>query len=180
VAEAIGVLKGEGPLDTTTLTVELGAEMLVLAGVSSTLESARESMNEVLKDGRALAKFADMIEAQGGDPGICDNLQKLPAASGTVHIPAIEDGYVASISPMETAMAALELGAGRRIKEDAVDPATGVSLLVQVGDWVETGEPLAILHHNDRGIEEAVGRMARAFEVSKEPVSKAPLIIERM
>jgi pyrimidine-nucleoside phosphorylase len=173
-------MKGQGPQDTTLLTVELGAEMLVLGGRAADLDEGRSLMNEVLSNGAALSKFKEIVEAHGGDPRTADDTSLLPSASERMLVPALKDGYVAEIDPHETAMAALEAGAGRRVKEDKVDPSAGVVLLVKPGDEVEIGEPLAELHHNGTGLDAALGRLSAAFKISKKPPPPKELIIERI
>ncbi len=180
VKEAVDVMKGEGPWDTTLLTVEQGAEMLVLGGRARDLDDGRQLMKEVLGNGEALKVFRNIVEAQGGDPNVVDDPTCLPSASERMFIPALKDGYVTAVDPLAVAMAALEVGAGRRIKEDAVDPSTGIVLLAEIGDRVEVGDPLAELHHNGKGLDEALGRLASAFEISKNPPPGRNLIIERM
>jgi pyrimidine-nucleoside phosphorylase len=180
VKEALDILRGEGPEDTTGLTATLGAEMLVLGEAAASLEEGEEKMRAVLADGRALAKFQAVIEAQGGDPRVCDDASRLPLANETVLIPALSDGYVSGIDPMKVAMGALEVGAGRRVASDAVDPSTGVVVLVRPGDQVETGEPVLELHHNGEGADRARGRLTSAVEICPECPPETDLIIERM
>ncbi len=180
VAEAISVMQGDGPEDTTELTVELGAEMLVLGRAADTLKAGREMIERSLADGSALEKFAAIVEAQGGEPRVCDDIEHLPNARGQVVIPALRDGFVRRIDPLRVARAALEVGAGRRVKEDIIDPAAGVTLFIRAGDEVEIGEPVAALHHNGRGEDTASGLLAGAFEISEEPPPPTELVMERM
>ncbi len=180
VAEAISVMKGEGPEDVTALTVCLGAEMLCLGGAEKDLEDAKKSMTAVLSDGRALEKFAAIVEAQGGDPSVCENVDKLPTAREERVALAIDDGFVRQVDPMGVARAALAVGAGRVVKEDSVDPASGVTLLVGVGDTVEEGDPLAVLHHNGSGDDPAIGLLQGAFCIGPEAPKQQPLILDRI
>lgn len=180
VREAIDVMRGEGPEDTTALTMALGAEMLVLGGKADTLEAGEAAMKAVLSDGRALTKFAEIIGAHGGDAQVATDPDRLPTAKERVLIPALRDGVVSGIDPHKVALAALEVGAGRRTKEDSIDPATGVVLLVHPGDTVEIGDPLAELHHNDVGDDVARGILTGAFSIAKSAKSRPPLIIERI
>jgi len=180
VRESIEVMRGEGPADTTELTVELGAEMLLLGGVVSEAKRAREQVARALADGRALELFARLVEAQGGDPRVCDDPTRLPTAAEVETITARESGVLARIHPREVALAALEVGAGRRVKEDAIDPATGVELVAVPGDRVAAGDPLARLHHDGAGAEAASGLLQRAFEIGEAGDEAGPLIIERM
>ena len=180
VREAIEVMRGEGPSDTTELTVELGAEMLVLGGACADLEDGRREMTRALKDGRALGLFARLVEAQGGDPSVCDDPARLPTSGEVEPIEAASEGVVTRIRPRRVALAALELGAGRRIKEDVIDPATGVELAVDLGDRVTAGEPLATLHHNGAGVDAARALLSEAFEIGTANDDSGPLIIDRM
>ncbi|MBW2277646.1 MAG: thymidine phosphorylase, partial [Deltaproteobacteria bacterium] len=180
VREAIEVMRGEGPTATTELTVELGAEMLVLGGACTGLDDGRSEMTRALKDGRALELFARLVEAQGGDPGVCDDPARLPTASEVESIEAASKGVVTQIRPRKVALAALELGAGRKVKEDVIDPATGVELAVDLGDRVTAGEPLATLHHNRAGVDSARALLSEAFEIGEANDDSGPLIIDRM
>jgi pyrimidine-nucleoside phosphorylase len=180
VRESIDLMRGEGPRDTTELTLELGAEMLILGERAGSPKEGRALIREALRDGRALSKFQEIVEAQGGEPRVCDDPMLLPTAREQVVIPAVQDGVIAGIDPMRVAMAALEVGAGRRVKEDAVDPATGVVLLVAAGDAVEEGEPVAILHHNGSGDDAARGWLLGAFEISDTEPQREPIVIERI
>jgi pyrimidine-nucleoside phosphorylase len=180
VIEAIDVMQGRGPEDTTRLTVALGAEMLVLGKKAENIDVGEAAMRQVLSDGRALEKFADIVEAHGGDRRVVDDPDRLPRASQTVLIPALEAGCVTGIDPYKVAMAALAVGAGRRTKEEQIDPAAGVVLLVKPGDIVELGEPVAELHHNGNGDDAAEGSLTGAFQISRTPKTRADLIIERL
>jgi len=180
VKEAIRIMQGTGPKDTLELTLVLGAEMLLKGGAASTLEQGRAAMEMVLNNGRALATFKQIIEAQGGDPAVCDDLTRLQSAAHQTPVIADGDGYISQIHPRKVAQAAIEVGAGRRVKEDIIDPSTGVMLKVKVGDPIQKGQPLAVLHHNDDGKDAALAQLGAAFFISGSKPDKARLIIERM
>ncbi|MDJ0764720.1 MAG: thymidine phosphorylase [Myxococcota bacterium] len=180
VSEAIDVMKGQGPEDTTALTVELGALMLMLGGAADEEDKARSMIANVLANGQALRKFADIVDAQGGDSLVCGDVTRLPSAPEQTVVSAQADGYVRQIDPRQVAMAALAVGAGRRVKEDTIDPASGVVMQVRVGDGVQKGSPLAYLHHRGKGRDAALAHLADAFHISSTPPNAAPLIIERM
>jgi pyrimidine-nucleoside phosphorylase len=147
VAESIDVLRGAGPADTRELTLSLGGEMLVLAGLARDLGEGRSRIDRVLGDGSALEVFRKVIAAQGGDPRVVDDPGAiLPQASRKTPVPAPESGTVRVLGARQIGMAALVLGAGRRRVEDTIDPAAGIELMVQLGERVERGEPLALLH----------------------------------
>jgi len=180
VRESIDVLKGEGPADTTALTIELGAEMLVLGEAAGDLEAGRSAMRRSLFDGTALERFAQIIEAQHGDPRVCENSALLPTARESAVLVSPRLGRVCRIHPRAVALAALEVGAGRRRKEDDIDSSAGVELMVAPGDGVDAGTPLARLHHNRTDTAEAMRLLASAFDIDEAPSERAALVVDRL
>jgi len=179
VAEAIACLRGEGPEDVMTLTLELGAHMLVLGRVAADLDAGRAALRAALASGAGLRKFREIISAQGGDPRVVDDPSLLPRAARQEPLVAPRAGFVADVDAMGVALAALRLGAGRARAEDRVDPAVGIAGLRKIGEPVAAGEPLAVLHANDAAaLAEARGLLARAIVVSDRPGVTAPLIAE--
>ncbi|MCM3037946.1 pyrimidine-nucleoside phosphorylase [Bacillus pumilus] len=148
VKEAIDTLKGEGPEDLNELVLTLGSQMVVLAKKAETLDEAREKLIEVMKNGKALEKFKEFLENQGGDGSIVDQPEKLPQAPYQIEVPAKEAGVVAEIVADEIGVAAMILGAGRATKEDDIDLSVGIMLNKKVGDRVEKGDSLVTLHAN--------------------------------
>ncbi|MBK4213653.1 pyrimidine-nucleoside phosphorylase [Bacillus safensis] len=148
VKEAIDTLKGEGPEDLNELVLTLGSQMVVLAKKAETLDEAREKLIEVMKNGKALEKFKEFLENQGGDGSIVDQPEKLPQAPYKIEVPAKESGVVAEIVADEIGVAAMILGAGRATKEDDIDLSVGIMLNKKVGDRVEKGDSLVTLHAN--------------------------------
>ncbi|MBG9823176.1 thymidine phosphorylase [Bacillus safensis] len=148
VKEAIDTLRGEGPEDLNELVLTLGSQMVVLAKKADTLDEAREKLIEVMKNGKALEKFKEFLENQGGDSSIVDQPEKLPQAPYKIEVPAKESGVVAEIVADEIGVAAMILGAGRATKEDDIDLSVGIMLNKKVGDRVEKGDSLVTLHAN--------------------------------
>ena len=148
VKEAIDSLKGHGPADLTELVLTLGSQMVVLANKAKTLDEAREKLQEVIKNGKAVEKFKTLIEAQGGDSSVVDNPEKLASAPYQIALPALKSGYVSRIIADQIGIAAMQLGAGRATKEDVIDPSVGIMLHKKVGDKVAEGEALLTIHAN--------------------------------
>ena len=148
VKEAIDTLKGHGPADLTELVLTLGSQMVVLANKAKTLDEAREKLQEVIKNGKAVEKFKTLIEAQGGDSSVVDNPEKLASAPYQIALPALKSGYVSRIIADQIGIAAMQLGAGRATKEDVIDPSVGIMLHKKVGDKVVEGEALLTIHAN--------------------------------
>jgi pyrimidine-nucleoside phosphorylase/thymidine phosphorylase len=165
IAESIEILRGAGPADTRELTLALGAEMLLVGGITKDADDARARIAAVLDDGRALAVFRALVIAQGGDPAAIDDPARLPQAEALTTVVAPTGGDIALIDAEKLGVASVWLGAGRRTKEDAVDPAAGLMLEAQVGDTVDAGQPLCVLHH-PRGL--AADRLEQALRLTRD------------
>ncbi len=177
VREAIETLRGEGPEDFQELVLTLGVQMLLAGGIAREEKEARASLERAITDGSALRKMAEFIEAQGGDPGAVYDTEKLPAAKLVRPISAPRSGYVKQIACDEVGICSMMLGGGRETKEDEIDLSVGFELRKKVGDRVEKGEPLAILHANDQAkAEEAEKRFVRAYLIGEEEPEPPVLI----
>mgnify|MGYP001554871513 FL=1 len=177
VAESIACLQGGGPADTMEVTFALGEQMLLLAKVAKTKAAARERLAAALASGAALKKFREMVAAQGGDVRTVDDPARLPRAKFQAPLPAARAGFVQTVDAMGVAFAALRLGAGRAKAEDRIDHAVGFSGLVKIGERVERGTPLCVIHANDpKALAEAKRRLAEAIVVGARP-AKAPKLI---
>jgi pyrimidine-nucleoside phosphorylase len=149
VEEAIEGLRGNGPADLMEVTYALGAEMLVLVGATRTHAEARQRLEDAVTSGRALEKFACIIEAQGGNPGIVEDPGVLPQAQAVEVYRAGHAGVVAAVEPHRIGRAIVELGGGRTAVEDTVDPTVGFVITVKPGDPVRAGEPIASVFARD-------------------------------
>lgn len=178
IKESIAVLRGEGPEDVTELTLILGAEMLVLAGISKTTAQARAILEDHIKDGSALAAFKQLITDQGGDASIVDHPEKLPQADGQVDVIAQASGYITAIETNELGLASVKIGGGRAKKDDIVDPAVGIMMHKKLGDAVKTGEPLATLYVNTEAPEEVQAQVLNSFTIGETKPELPPLIHE--
>ena len=181
VEEAVAALKGEGPPDLMSVTYALGAEMLVLAGVARDTDAARRELEKSIGTGRAAEKFQQIIEAQGGNPGVVDDPAVLPQAAECELFTAPRRGFVARIDPKVIGRAIVEMGGGRTRVEDVVDPSVGFVVTARPGDWVEAGEPLATIFSRDRaGI--SIGRqgLRGALVIADEAEPPLPLVSHRV
>jgi pyrimidine-nucleoside phosphorylase len=162
VKEALEILHGEGPEDLRELCRELAAWMFVVGAHSSTIAGAKQLCDELIQSGKALNKFRQMIELQGGDPEIVDNPDLLPRARRSVQVISPRKGYVNAIQSEAVGTACVILGGGREKKEDAVDPAVGFILHKKVSDMVAAGDALCTIYYNDDS------RMLRAKKMLEE------------
>lgn len=181
VREAIETLQGSGPEDLRKLCLRLGGELLMMAGEAPRLDAGVEYLERLLQSGAAFEHFATMVRAQGGDTKVLEDPSRLPQADRIIAVDAPQAGYVRDLNARAVGEAAHLLGAGRSVKGQRIDHAVGVSLYVKIGDRVEAGEPLAILHVNDpSALERALQRTSAAIQISAEPVAPPPLIRERV
>jgi pyrimidine-nucleoside phosphorylase len=169
VAEAIETLKGRGPRDVESLSLELAARMVLMGGLAQTLDAARNAARAALASGAAYVKFQSLIQAQGGDPRVCENLELLPRAAHTAVVKAPSDGRVVRIACRTIGELAVQLGAGRETLMTHIDSAAGLVVHKKVGELVIEGEPLATLYANDATrIAACQDRAAAAIEMARE------------
>ena len=181
VEEAILTLRGEGPADLLAVTYALGAEMLVLGGVAASHDAARRSMEHAISSGRAAARFAEIIEAQGGNPGVVDDPAVLPQADAVELFVAPRRGLVARIEPRAIGRGLTALGGGRTKVDDVIEPSVGFVITARIGDWVEAGEPVAtIFAHDAAGIDAGRAALRTAITIADEADLPLPLISHRV
>jgi pyrimidine-nucleoside phosphorylase len=176
-AEAFAVLRGEGPPDVTELTRLVGGAMLVLAGVARERHEAEARLERTLESGAALQKAEALIQAQGGDPRVVAEPGRLARAPAETPARAPRGGYVASIDARALGLLLVEMGGGRRKKEDAIDHGVGIRLLRKVGERVEAGETLALIEAR-RDAPQWAAAVERAYAVAETPVDSPPVLIE--
>ena len=185
IAECLRVLRRDpdpdGAIaDIRELTTILVAEMLVVSGVASDLDSGLRTAITALDDGRALERLGALIEAQGGNPRVIDDPSLLPAAVHEHRVFPPRPGYVGAIQARQVGEAAIALRAGRSCKEDVVDPAAGLRLVAKRGDALDPGQPWARVFFNDGAdVERADRLLASALTVAEAPPPPRPLVLER-
>lgn len=180
VREAIAGLRDEGPDDLREVTVALAAEMALAAGLTADGAEARALVAATLADGRALARFAAMVEAQGGDARVVDRLDLLPAAPVRHDVTADRAGVLESAEPRAIGHAIVALGGGRTRADQPIDPAVGFEIHRKPGDRVSAGERLATIHaRREDQLPAAVAALRRAMTVG-EHANPLPLIGSRM
>lgn len=177
VKEAIDTLKGNGPADFEELCMNLGAQMLIAGKKASSIEEAKDKLTQVIKDGSALKKLAEFVEAQGGDKEAVYHPELLPQASIIKEIISDQEGYITHIVCDEVGVCSLILGGGRETKESTIDLSVGILLKKKVGDYVKVGETIALIHGNDsQKIQTATKRFLKACSFGKEKPQKQVMI----
>jgi thymidine phosphorylase len=174
-AEAFACLAGDGPDDLRTLVIEIAAEMAVAGGVAETSEAARGRAAAALSDGRALAHMERMVEAQGGDPRVVADPDRLPRAPCVREVRAERGGRVVRVRPLELGHAVIALGGGRVRLGEAIDHRVGFVLGVAPGDDLAAGDLIGEVHAADEdGAAAGRAALARAVELGSGDGAEAP------
>jgi pyrimidine-nucleoside phosphorylase len=175
VAEGVELLTGRPQGRLAEVALELAAVALAEArarsGADADLDAVRAELRGLWESGSALERLARLVAAQGGDPAVCERPRAvLPAAPVIREVHARDAGWVTAIPARAVGELAGALGAGRARKEDAVDPAVGVELHVEVGDPVAPGDLLATVHaRSDQDAEHAVERLSALIALGDHP-----------
>lgn len=183
VAEAIATLSGKGPEDLMELCLSLGALALVRCGMSDTEYGARKTLEQLINNGQALEKFRQIIEAQGGDPGVIENPFMMPQSKlkYEVMVPGEGSRWVKNLDGKLIAEACKLMGAGRNKKGDPINLAVGIVLKAKVGSKVEGGQPIATIYaDSEDSYLAALKKFEHAVVYSDSKVQVPPVIMARV
>ena len=170
IQESFAVLRGNGPEDVRTLSLDLAAELLCSARIFETVAAARETAERTITDGTAWEKLNQMIRAQGSSG---TSVHVAPAAE----VVADRSGIVQAVDTEQLGLAVIKLGGGRRKMSDAIDHSVGLEYLVRVGDSVESGQPLVrVFAQNVAAVQEQIGSAITIADTG-EPLT---LVAERL
>jgi len=179
VIESVESLKGNGPEDLMTLTLELCVHMLLLVKAVDSREAGLAKLQAQIDSGAAFAKFKEMVALHGGDASALDDYSKLPTAKLQEPLSSPQSGYITQVSAEHVGRAVLLLGGGRTRTDDVVDHAVGVTGIVKIGERVESGAPLLTIHANDPAkLAQAKAMLLEGFAFGNQPVAAEPLIKE--
>ncbi|MBQ7454872.1 MAG: thymidine phosphorylase, partial [Clostridia bacterium] len=177
VKEAVDILRGESGGPLLTVSLRLGALLLIASGLVKDVAEGEAKLRAALADGSGLEKLREMIRAQGGDESVCDHPETLADAPIVEDLKAEKSGFVAAMDTMALGYASQELGAGRRLKTDVIDPRVGFIMKKRVGDAVRAGEPLCTLYARDaETLARAKAMIAPAITISETPAEKPKLL----
>ncbi|MDF1515916.1 MAG: thymidine phosphorylase [Anaerolineae bacterium] len=176
VKEAIDALHGVGPDVLNEHCLVIAGEMLVLGGVASSLDKAKSLADQAIKSGAAFQKFCQLVTAQNGDLHYVNDPNHFPRAEIVRVVQSQNSMYLAETQTDEIGMAVVDLGGGRRQKDDAIDHRVGVIMHVKVGDSISVGQPLFTIHANsESSCDLAVKRIGQALRYSESPIAQLPL-----
>lgn len=181
VIEACEVLQGRGDRRLTDICVELAANMIYLARQADSVEKARELALNAISSGEAFEKLCLVAKAQGGDESYLRDNSKFKLSEVCVELKAEQSGYITTVNAEECGLAAVELGAGREVKESVLDYGAGIILLKNKGDSVNAGDVIAKLYaESEEKCSRAAQRISNAVCIGDEQPTLSPLIIERI
>ncbi len=182
VKQAVEVLNGDfSARDFVECTLALGGWALKIARLSRSADEGRETLEKLLKNGRALKRMEEIIRHQGGEVRVLKNPSFLPRAKKMTLFKAATSGVIARMDARKTGEAAILLGAGRSRAEDAIDYGAGIVLFKKTGDAVKAGEAVANFYAaNDKKIKEAEARFKEGFSISTGTVKGKPVIIKTL
>ena len=173
VDESVDILHGNGPDDITELTLELGARLLVLAGLDADRTQALSRLRQAIANGTAWEKFVEMVREHGGNA-------TAPRRRGKKRtVVADESGFVESIDAERIGLAVIDIGGGRKKLGDPVDHSAGIEFLVRLGDKIERGQPVANIYCDKDDLSELAGQLViMAIRVAGQPAAIPRLIVE--
>ncbi len=182
VAEVMKVLTGEATGPLVQLSAALGGVLLADAGLVASVQTGADQIVAALRSGRAADRFGRMIAAMGGPLGFVDDWARfLPEPDVIREVQAVTSGYITEIDGEELGLSVVALGGGRQVESDVIDPAVGLSGLARLGDKVEKGTVLGVIHAGREDAARAAEMaMRKAITIGPVPCSVPDLIHERV
>jgi len=179
VLETIEYLKGKRLPDIDAIVLELATEMLLLCKRCDSRKDAKKLINQTISDGTALEKFRQFVNAQGGNPDVCDDMSLLPLAKEIIPIITGKTGYINSIDSRAIGYSLIHLGAGRKEANDKIDFGVGARLLRKIGDHLSKGDLIGYVYAQDR---EQGSKMATEllehYTISAKQIKKEETILD--
>jgi pyrimidine-nucleoside phosphorylase len=174
VNESVDALQGRGPRDLMEVTLELGAELLVLAQREATIDAAKDRLQAVIASGAGYEKFREMVAEQGG------NLDAPREVASESEVVSMRAGFITAINTEVLGHVIIELGGGRKWLGDAIDHSTGLEMLVRIGDRVDAGEPLVRVFARSDSAAGVNSEVVAAIAIGDDAVEPPLLIAERI
>ena len=179
IEETVDILRGEGPADTTALTMHLAAHMLMLGGKARSEDEGLELAQKAVASKKALELFMENVELQGGNPKTLMEECGKRRSPYMQELRAEEDGYIEGINAFDTGMAGVYLGVGRNKTDDAVCPDAGMEIFKHAGDKVKKGDVIMKVYGKDElCFEHALKLLKRAVTYSAYTPEKKALIFK--
>jgi len=177
VLEAVKMLKGEYIYGMYEVTLNLSGAMIYLGKKASSIEEGIEKSKQLIEKGKAFDKFLEIVKAQGGNITYLTKPEKYPKSKYSEKVYASKSGYMKAIDNYQLGMISLELGAGRKTKEDKIDPKAGIIFYPSIGQKIKKGELVAELFTDKKNVlDEMNKKLLESITTSKEKVRRPKLI----
>jgi pyrimidine-nucleoside phosphorylase len=177
VYESIKVLQGEVVPDLYEVTLNLSGAMIYLGGKAKSIDEGFEISEDLIKNGRAFDKFLEIVKCQKGETFYLKNPDKYPKVKYSESVFADKNGFLEKVDNYRIGMSALELGAGRKTKEDKIDPGAGIIFKLKIGNQVKKGQEIAVLYTNRKEhIDEVKKEINESLTYSMKKVKSVKLI----
>ena len=179
IIEAVKALKGDIPEDVKDVVLTLGAYMIKLAKKGDNIQENKEKILKVINNGKAFKKFKELVEKQGGDVSFIEDTEKFEKAKYIMPVLSENSGYIEKLDANIVGEISLELGAGRKQKEDTIDNTVGITLVKKTADEVKKGDILAYIHASSpEKATEAIENMQKAYKITAKKIKKLNTILE--
>ncbi|MCK9536580.1 MAG: pyrimidine-nucleoside phosphorylase [Bacilli bacterium] len=178
VIEALEMLKGRGPADFKALCYALASELLIMTDIVPSYDKAQRLIDQVIADGAALERFREMVRYQAGNPDVVFDYSLFPQTKYQIEVISEVCGYVAAVDALAIGQAAMQLGAGRKTKDDCIDSAVGIKVKAKVGCNLQRGDALAVIYTNGINDPDLIEEVQRAFTIIQEKVESEKIVIE--
>lgn len=179
VIEAVEALQGDMDDDVKEVVLALGSYMIKLAGAGNNIEENKQKILDCIDSGNAYIKFLELVENQGGDVSYINDVSKFENAKFILPIMSEKTGYIKAINAEKLGQISCMLGAGREKIDDVIDNQVGLIINKKIGDKVELGEMLAIIHANDEAkLNIARQELIKCFTICEEVVEKPQVILQ--
>jgi len=180
VYESIQVLRGKVKNDLYTLSIKLAGAMIYLGMKAKSIQEGEQIAKQMISNGKAFNKFLEIVELQGGDINYINSPDKFPRPKYSIKILSVKNGFIDEMNTYQIGMASLELGAGRRRKDDIIDHKAGIVLYKKIGDSVVKGDLICELFSDSRNkIKSAENMIIETFQFSKTK-SSIPKLIKKV
>ncbi len=177
VYESVKILQGEKVEDLLELSLNLAGAMIYLGNKASSISEGKEISANLIKNGKAFEKFVEIVKYQNGDVKYLHNPEKYPKSRFSEKIFSPRNGFLSAINNYEIGMAALELGAGRKTKEDKIDPKAGIIFYPKIGNHLNKGKVIAEIFTDDKAkLSIAQDKILNSLTFSESKVKKQKLI----
>lgn len=178
IMEVVECLKGNSPKDIEELVYELSGQLLIIGDKANNMIDAKKLIIEKLNNGKALNKFKELIEYQGGDSSFIDDYSKLPQAKFKTEIKSDYEGFISFIDAEKIGLLSLNIGAGRITKKDIIDYSAGIYIPLKINDSVKKGDVIGVIYYSkpDLNINQVIRDFKSAFSFKENPVEETSMV----